>query len=309
MSSPAVNLLKQGDDTFNSGKYAEAGEIYKQAVEAAEREASNASLVEALSMTARSYLIRGEGGQGRPWIERAARLAKPNEPKGWSRFLGVRGRFEWQDQKDNAKATATFKEMYDYCLQHKLYSRAIDAAHMVAITGGPEEQITWAYKGIEAAEASGDTGWLGPLWNNLGWVYNERKQYDKSLEALLKAREYHHKGKNELPKLIADIFVARAYRMVGNIDEAEKWTAKSHEWAKRLHAQDPENSDYNERLGNTHEELGDIAIARDRREEGLAHFRTARTLLIKAGVEKWGPEELKKLDARIAAVESAESRR
>jgi hypothetical protein len=54
-------------------------------------------------MAARSHLIRGEGAQGRPWIERAAKHATTDEPKGWSRFLGVRGRFEWQDQKDNAR--------------------------------------------------------------------------------------------------------------------------------------------------------------------------------------------------------------
>ena|ERR1043166_156537 len=297
------SLIEEGDQLFNARKYAEAGGIFKKAVEAAERESNNSCLVEALSMTARSFLIRDEGAEGRPWIERAAKVATPDEPKGWSRYLGVRGRFQWKDEKNHPKATLTFKEMYDYCLKHNLHSRAVDAAHMVAIAGGPNEQIEWAQKGIAAAETSGEIGLLGPLWNNLGWVYDERKQYDKALDALLKAREYHHKGKQELPKLIADIFVGRAHRMVGNIDEAERWTIQSHEWAKRLHEKDPNDSDYNERLGNTHEELGDIAVVRGKREEGIRHFRTARELLIKAGVEKWGSEELKKLDERIAEVE------
>jgi hypothetical protein len=35
----------------------------------------------------------------------------------------------------------------------------------------------------------------------------------------------------------------------------------------------------------------------------LRHFRTARELLIKAGDGKWEPEELKRLDDRIAEAE------
>lgn len=305
MISAATSLLKQGDNAFDRRDYAKAGELFQKAAEAAQEEGSDSILAEALSMTARSYLIREEGAQGKPWIERAAAVATPDEPRGWSRYLGVRGRFEWKDQKRHAKATATFKEMYEYCLKHQLYSRAVDAAHMVAIAGGPEEQIEWAHKGIKAAESSEEAaGWLGPLWNNLGWTHDERKDYDNALAALLKAREYHYKGKSDLAKLTADIFVSRAYRMTGDIDQAETWITEAHDWAAELVARHPENQDFHERLGNTHEQLGEIAIARGNSAEGIQHLHTARDWMIKAGAEKWGPEELRKLSGRITEAEA-----
>ena len=299
LHADAQTLIEQADGLFQSGSYADAGELYKQAVTAAEQDPGNESLVEALSMVARSHLIQDEADEGRPWIQRAEAVATPDQANDWSRFLSVRGRFEWKDRKDNAKATAIFKEMYEYCITHALHDRAIDAAHMVALTGSQEEQVEWALKGIDAAEQGGHDGWLGPLWNNLGWTYVELKQHDKALDALLKARHHHHQRSGVVQKLAADIFVGQAYRLVGNLDESEKWINEAHQRARTLWAEHPDDDDFKERLGNTHEQLGELAAARGSMREALRHLEQSKELLSSAGAEKWDPEGLRRLSDRI----------
>ena len=298
----AAERLREGDTLFARREYAAAGKVFADAAARAETQGNASVRVEALSMAARSDLIRGEAEADRTWLARAAALATPEDPRGWSRYLGVRGRFEWQDDKNNPKATATFKEMYEYCMDRKLNDRAVDTAHMVAITGRPDEQIAWAYKGIAAAEAGGYDGWLGPMWNNLGWSYDGRGQYDEALTALLKAREYHHKSSDALAKLAADIFVGRAYRMTGNLDESQRWIDDAHRRAQQLSAEKPDDENITERLANTHEQLGELTAARGENAAALEHFTQSRRLLIEAGDETWGPDEIKRVDERIRSL-------
>jgi tetratricopeptide (TPR) repeat protein len=295
-------LLAKGDTLFDSRNYAEATETYLQAVTAAEKKGEGVTLVEALSQVARGYLAQGKKDQGRPWLEKARAIASDRDPEAWSRYLGVRGRFEWKDDELKV-ATATFRDMYDYCLRHKLHERAVDAAHMVAITAGHDEQIVWARKGIEAAEVGKLEGWLGPLWNNLGWTYDEMGQFKESLEALTKAREYHYKVGDEHAKLVADWSVGHAYRKLGEIDSALKWLGPVLEWAEKRYAAD-RNPDTAEWVGHSCRELGEIAVLQGKLGEGLKYLERARDELTVAKMPEWDPDAFKKLTDQIAEIEN-----
>jgi len=308
MPSDPTALLREGDRLFDQSKYDEAAATFRDAAAAAERAGDVSTRVEALSVLARCYLIRDRNAEGRPYIEQAGQLASPEHPKGWSRYLGVRGRFEWRDDKNLPAATRTFKAMFDYCMAHGLHNRAVDAAHMVAITGGDDEQIPWAMKGIEAANASGDEGWLGPLWNNLGWTYSARGQHDNALDALLKAREYHHRHSGPLPRLAADVFVGQAYRLAGQPDEARRWIDAANARAKEMLAEKPDDGGIKERLGNTHEQLGELDAARGATTTTVANLEQARALYVEAGAEQWGPEELARVDQRLKQLRGEVSR-
>ncbi|MFQ5868551.1 MAG: tetratricopeptide repeat protein [Candidatus Zixiibacteriota bacterium] len=294
------SLLAQGDDLFKDRKYTEATEKYLQAASTAEKEGAEVVHVEALSQVARGYLAQDKKEEGRPWLQKAKALASPRQPEGWSRYLGVRGRFEWKDDELKA-ATVTFKEMYDYCLKNELHTRAVDAAHMVAITAGHEEQIVWARKGIEAVEAGNIDGWLGPLWNNLGWTYDEMGQFQESLEALTKAREYHYKVGDEHAKLVADWSVGHAYRKLGELDAALEWLRPVLARAEKRYAAD-RNPDTAEWVGHSCKELGEIAVAQGKLEEGLKYLERARDELTVAKMPEWDPEGFKKLSDRIAEI-------
>ena len=295
--SAARQMLEEADDIFRQGNNEQAAEIYKLAASAAEREMVLGIRAEALAQVARCYLKMDRKEEGRRWLTMAAEIATDRMPRAWSRYLGVRGRFEWLDD-DLETATVTFREMYDYCLQYDLHERAVDAAHMVAITAPPEEQIQWGRKGIEAAEAGGIEGWLGPLWNNLGWTYDDLGRYQESLEALLQAREYHWKLGGEMNKLIADWSVGHAYRMAGQPEEAARWMRPVLAWSERLYSAE-QSPDAAEWIGHSCRELGELALHGKNLPEALKYLRRARERLQEAGMPDWDADGFEELSRQI----------
>ncbi len=305
-----LELLKEADHRFRSGKYAEATELYTNLATKSAKDGDDVVMVQALAMTARGHLIGQDTTKSLAWLQRAEKLAVKDEPLGWSRYIGVRGRFEWK-AGDNPKATATFYEMYHYCLEHELFSRAIDAAHMVAITGTPEEQVEWAYKGIEAAELGNEEGWLGPLWNNLGATYWEKAEdsdsadafNEKALECYKKARNYHWKMGSEKSKLIADWAVGSAYRRVKDFERAGAWLRAVLAWSERLYALDskPENGEW---IGWASYDLGLMAEEQGKDTEALTLLRTAKEYLEKANMPKWDKVTWELLAEKISGLES-----
>jgi tetratricopeptide (TPR) repeat protein len=221
-------------------------------------------------------------------------------PRAWSRYLGVLGRYQWKDDR-LVEATATFTDMYRYCLENDLYERAVDAAHMAAITAPPGKQIAWAEKGIDAAEQGAVEGWLGPLWNNLGWTYSDLERHEESLEALLKAREYHWKLGTEMNKLIADWSVGHAYRKAGQLDQAAAWMRPVLAWSERLYALEA-GPDAAEWIGHSCRELGELALARNEKPEALKYLRRAREKLSEAEMPEWDPEGFEKLSGQIEEI-------
>jgi len=290
----AAALLSRGDEMFGTRRYGESREIYMKAAEAAEKSGANSDLTEALAQVARTYLIEGQQESGREWLERAAGVAGPEEPQGWSRFLGVRGRFEWKDDRLE-KARETFAEMYDYCSAHELHERAVDAAHMAAIVETPEMQVTWARKGIAEAEAGNMTGWLGPLWNNLGATFEDMEKYPEALEAYLSAREYHWRYGDEMNKLIADWAVGHAYRLTGQFEKAAEWIRPVLAWSRRIKA--------DEFTGWSYKELAEIELAGKNHKEAHESMKMAAEYLGKADMPDWDAEGYREILDRIKKLE------
>ena len=248
-------------------------------------------------MRARTHLVAERKEQGRQWLQRAAARAVESDPGGWSRYLGVRGRFEWKDG-DNETATNTFREMFDYCGENELWERAVDAAHMIAITGDQTEKFDWSLRGIEMAEKGKMDGWLGPLWNNLGWNYYDAERYDEAHDALVKASEYHHKGENELPKLIADYSVAHVTMKQGKLDEAKTGMLEVLDWATRLDAGG--SPDAVEWMGFARWDLGEMAIELGDGPAGSGMLRQALGEIEKSGMPDWDPDQWKQKQDRVA---------
>jgi len=285
-----MERMEQGDLAFKARDYEMARDLFAETADMARMFGSNSILTEAYAMVARTYLIMGKDMIGRAMLAKSGDFAMKEEPLGWSRFLGVRGRFEWQSGELD-KATATFKEMYEFCSTANLHERAIDAAHMVAITGSPEEQIAWGKKGIAEAEAGKVTGWLGPLWNNLGATYEDLGTYDQALEAYLKAREYHYLYGDDMNKLIADWAVGHAYRLSGDIKNARIWLDPLFKRCVDLNA--------GEFLGWTHKDYAEVELLDGHPELALEHLLKAEALLKKAGIQSWAPEDYNKLVVQI----------
>ncbi len=294
-----ADKIAKADEVFKSRQYEEAGVLFEEI--AGEAAGDNSAFVEAASMRARSYLITEKKDEGREWLARAAAKAAESDPLGWSRYLGVRGRFEWKDG-DNETATSTFREMFDYCGEKELWERAVDAAHMIAITGDQRQKFDWSLKGIEMAERGGMDGWLGPLWNNLGWNYCDDERYGEAYDALIKAREYHYKGEGELPKLIADYSVAHVMMKQNRLHEAEAQMLKVLEWATRLDADGA--SDAVEWMGFARWDLGEMAMELGNKAAGIGMLKQALSEIEKSGMPNWDPDQWKQKQARVAGLEA-----
>jgi tetratricopeptide (TPR) repeat protein len=282
--------LAETDSLFQQREYERSRGLYEKVAQLTEKSGDVSSQTEALSQVARCYLIAGDSAAARQWLEQAKTLASPKLPLGWSRYLGVKGRLEWKSGDLNA-AKQTFKDQFAYCCANKLTSRAIDAVHMIAIVGSSDEQVEWGMKGIAEAEAAGEYRWLGPLWNNLAITYSDQKDYQKSYEAFLKAREYHWRYGDEIGKLYADYQIGWVLRMKGDFDEALKWLRPSLAWAERLEFYDV--------MAQATEDMGEILITGGDKSKGLEYLQRSRDYFKKAGYEQTGQEILTKLTARI----------
>jgi tetratricopeptide (TPR) repeat protein len=288
------SLLAEADSLFQERDYAAALPVYVQAVEAARRDFNRPVETEALAQVARCHLTQNNKEEGRKWLEDAAKRASDDDPMGWSRYLGVKGRYEWKDG-DLKKSRATFDTMYVYCNTNALWARSVDAANMIAIVSeSPEEQIEWSMRGIDAAESGGVESWLGPLWNNLGATYYDTGKFDLALEAFLRARRYHWQYSNETAKLYADYHVGMAYRATGQLDKAGQWLRPVLAWAERL--------EDHSAIGQACEELGEIAIATGKKSDGLMLLKRARDEYKTAGFDQSGKEAWNGINKRIEQV-------
>lgn len=307
----SMDLLNRGDDLISADSVDQALEAYIEAAEKADSEGNSSVLTEAYSQVARCYLKKEQKDAGRPWLEKAEKIASKDDSLGWSRYLSVRGRYEWKDAAERAgeitpetdKASATFKQMYDYCMEQGLNARAIDAANMISLTGRKSERIEWAQKGIEAAEKGNLDSWLAPLWNNLGWAYDDEGRYEESLQALEEARKYHYKSGDELSMLIADWSVAHALRMTGQIPEAEKLLRKVQKLSliRRSENNTPENCEW---VGFVHLELGEISLLKGFKSDALNFFKIAYRNLSDAGMKEWDPKKLEEVRAKMKELSS-----
>jgi tetratricopeptide (TPR) repeat protein len=309
--SRSSELVKQGDELFNENKQSEALEVYQSAADTALVEKDNATLVEAYSQVARCYLSMDKKDDGRPWLAKAEAAARESEPLGWTRYLGVKGRYLWKDAAEKQgeaapvveEAAKIFSGLYDYALAHQLYNRAIDAANMMSIVARPEERIEWGLKGIKAAEDGGLESWLAPLWNNLGWNYSDLGRYDESLEALKKARRYHYKKGLEKPMLIADWSVAYALRMDGQPDSSIAWCMRIVPWAKDIYDEDPtpENAEW---LGKCYQELAEASMDKGDDRRAIAGFRSAQLYFDKTDMRSRDNKEYNELLEKIKQLEA-----
>lgn len=99
----------------------------------------------------------------------------------------------------------------------------VDALHMLGIAAPEDEQEGWTLSAIKRAEDSGDPAaqqWLGSLLNNLGWIFHDRKRYDKALECFEHALAWHTTNGTTESIQVARWSVGRALRSCGQLERA-----------------------------------------------------------------------------------------
>jgi tetratricopeptide (TPR) repeat protein len=145
---------------------------------------------------------------------------------------------------------------------------AADAAHMLAIIGTAEEQIAWARRALDIASASEDPRartWIGSAANNLGWTLHHLDRHDEAQEQFETALRARMTEGDAARIRVARWTVARGLRALNRPQEALAIQTE-------LAATGPED-------GYVEEELGELLLAVDGRDEAASHFRRAHELL------------------------------
>jgi tetratricopeptide (TPR) repeat protein len=170
------------------------------------------------------------------------------------RYLLERGR-AFNSSGSGERAVPLFAEALSLaeCNDDAFY--AIDAAHMLGIAAPPAERLDWDLKALAMTEKTADSRskrWLAPLYNNIGYAYQERGDFVTALVYYRKALPAYEVRGNPGDVRVAHWMIARAQRELGQIDDAER--------TQRMLA-----AEY-EKLGETDgyvcEELAEIALAR-----------------------------------------------
>ncbi len=147
------------------------------------------------------------------------------------RYLLERGR-AFNSSQQQAKAIPLFKEAWQLAESVGEDYYAVDALHMVAYAemARPQEKLKWEEMAVALAEKSEDKRaklWLGSLYNNMGWSYHDKKEYEKALEMFEKALEWQKEHGNERSIGIAKWCIAKTYRSLGRVEEALKLQQKA----------------------------------------------------------------------------------
>ncbi|MFQ5606856.1 MAG: tetratricopeptide repeat protein, partial [Candidatus Zixiibacteriota bacterium] len=196
---------------------------FEEILPGAETAADISYHLQLLTQIARTYGLEAKFEDAHRLLDRVENSLTDDLALARVRYLLERGR-TYRSAGEASKASPLFLESYELSLRIDADFYAVDAAHMVAIAASEfAEKEKWNLTGIRNAESSEDPRtrkWLGSLYNNMGWDYHERKEYDKSLTMFERALAFRRKRGDAGEISVARWCIAKTYRFLNRIDEA-----------------------------------------------------------------------------------------
>ena len=204
------------------------------------------------------------------------------------RYHLERGRtFNSAGKKAEARAHFGLAEKISVGLNEDFYE--IDALHMIALAASHEEAIAIQEQALIRAESSKDEktrNWLGPLYNNLGWSYFDKGEYEKALSIFLRSLQWREGQKSARGIFLAKWAVAAALRKLDRIDDAIKIQLALFEEATTTGNND----------GFVHEELAELFLIKQDTLKYPFHFEKAYELLSEDKyLQEHEPERLERM--------------
>lgn len=143
----------------------------------------SAYVVETMTQLARSIGMQRRFDEAHSVLNEVESMLTEDMPLARVRLLLERGRAN-NSGGDSAGSIEHFEEALSISRSFDLEYLAVDAAHMLGIVEQPDNAIRWNETAIEMAEAAEDERartWLGPLYNNLAWTYNDLGKHEDAL--------------------------------------------------------------------------------------------------------------------------------
>ena len=153
----------------------------------------------------------------------------------------------------------------------------VDAIHMLAIISTPDQSLELNLQAIQLAESSDQEkaqNWLGSLYNNTGWSYQDLGDYATALEIFEKGEAWQRSKGRVSQTRIASWTVARTLRSLNRVQDA---------LAKQMALKEEFESTGEEDDGYVSEEIGECLLLLNRHEEARPYFAKAYKTLSQDG--------------------------
>lgn len=268
MGVSAKSSLPEFDKLWDFNKPSETESKFREILPLTESSANLDYRLQLLTQIARTQGLQRKFDEAHKTLDGVEALLNKDTPVAAIRYNLERGRV-FNSSKEKSKSISFFQKAFDLAKSVKQDNLAIDAAHMMAIAEAtPNKQMEWNLKALELAEKSSDEkaqGWLGSLYNNIGWTYHDSGKLTEALEMFKKALDFREKKKDAISIRIAKWCMARTYRSLDQIDEALR-IQKSLE---------SEFDKLSEKDGYVFEELGELYLVKKMPSESQKYFALA----------------------------------
>jgi tetratricopeptide (TPR) repeat protein len=226
-----------------------------------------------LTQIARAEGLQRKFQNAHATLDRVDKALPKTDGRTLIRYLLERGRV-YNSSGNVEEAKRLFLQSFDLAVKSKEDFYAVDAAHMVAIAESPEAQLEWNLKALELAEISADErarNWKGSLYNNLGWTYFDKRDYQEALFMFEKALDFRTLQGDPVNIGIAKWCVAKTLRVMGHTEEALDMQQHLFE----------EYQAAGKKSGFVYEEIGECMLVLGRETEAEGWFAAAYSELSK----------------------------
>src|SRR5262245_3779180 len=184
MSQDSPNPLPVIDRLWDYNDPAASEAKFRDLLAKARAAGNTPYVAEVMTQIARAQGLQQKYAEADQTLDETEKILTPEMKTASVRVLLERGRV-LNSSGSSEKSRTFFVQALQAAQASQLEYYAIDAAHMLGIVYKGDTSITWNERAMQMAEAAKDPrarGWLGPLYNNLGWTYADLKRYDDALK-------------------------------------------------------------------------------------------------------------------------------
>lgn len=279
VETTTTTSLPEFDKLWDYSKPAETEQKFRELLPPAEASTDLNYRLELLTQIARTQGLQRKFDEAHKTLDEVdmyLQLRSNSNPiRSTVRYHLERGRVFNSSQKKE-EAIPHFERALEVATQLKEENLGVDAAHMLAIATSGDTALAWNEKAVQMAEAATDPkakGWLGALYNNIGWTYHDMGKYDVALDYFERDLGWYKERKLENQSRIARWSIAKMHRLFGDAEKAftEQWAILREIEDKKL-----------DQDGYVYEELGENALLLNKPEDEVkGYFKKAYDLLSK----------------------------
>ncbi len=259
--------LADFDTLWDYNDPAETERQFRELLPAAEAAGDEAYTLQLLTQIARTQGLQRRFDDAHKTLDEVERRRQGQPPVVGIRYLLERGRV-YNSSKAPEEARPLFLEAWELARKAGADDFAVDAAHMMGIIEPPDEALRWNERALALAESSADPkarGWLGSLYNNIGWTYHDSGEYEEALALFEKALAWREENRQANEIRVAKWCVARTLRSLDRLEEAlalQESLLAEHEAA-------------DSKDGYVFEELAECHLALEHPDQARKYFRLA----------------------------------